>query len=109
MANAEEPEGTELSNDEFAWGYTLKVEPTWYGVLPKLDVNLPITFSHGIKGDSSVSGTFTENKNKLGVTVKFTYDTVYQIEIGYVGFLGGPENNNQDDRDFLSMNIKFTF
>lgn len=99
----------ELANDDFAWGYSFTLKPTWQSVMPALDINLPISLSQGVHGDSALGASFVEGQNKLGVTVEFEYRSKYMLQLGYVNFFGGPDDNNQDDRDFISMNLKYTF
>ncbi len=99
----------ELVKDQSAWGYTLRLQPDYFGVLPGLDLQLPVTFSQGVEGNSSVAGTFTEGKDKLGITARFTYLSDYQLELGYVNFLGSSDENSQADRDFVSLAFKTAF
>ena len=99
----------EMLADKFSWGYSFKLKPTWQSVLPGLDINLPVSLSQGVHGNSPLGASFVEGKNKVGVTVELEYKSRYMMQIGYVCFFGGDSNNSQNDRDYLSMNLKYTF
>ncbi|MBI5443159.1 MAG: DUF1302 domain-containing protein [Deltaproteobacteria bacterium] len=97
------------SNDKFAWGYVAKFAFDYYQVLTGLDLQVPVTYRGNVNGVSSVPGTFAEGQDSLGVSFDFTYQGVYKIGIGYTGFFGGHHKNPKADRDFVSMNLKYTF
>lgn len=97
----------ELSKDAFAYGYALTLKPTWFEAMPGLDVNLPISLSQGVNGDSAMGGSFVEDSNKLGVTLDLVYQTQYQAQLGYVNFFG--DSNAKKDRDYISLALKYAF
>ncbi|MBK3431545.1 DUF1302 family protein [Pseudomonas fluorescens] len=101
--------GDELVNDRSAWGYSATITPKYFVLFPGVDLDLPISFSQGVNGISSALGTFTEDKNKLGINARFTYLSDYQLQVGYTNFLGSSSENNQADRDFISLSLKTTF
>jgi hypothetical protein len=43
------------------------------------------------------------------VAFDFTYDAVYKMGLGYTAFLNDAEDNPKADRDFYSLNLKYTF
>ena len=98
-----------LGKDKFAWGYAITFNPGWMNILPKLDIWLPLSISQGVNGNSSLGGSFTESKDKWGITAKFIYKNTYTMDIGYTNFFGGPQRNLQDDRDNININMKYSF
>ncbi|SMC92556.1 Protein of unknown function [Desulfocicer vacuolatum DSM 3385] len=99
----------ELFSDKFAWGFSFTLKPTWQSVLPSLDISVPISLAMGIDGDSALGASFVEDKHKMGITFDFEYRTKYMFQVGYVNFFGGNDSNVQNDRDYISMNFKYSF
>jgi hypothetical protein len=101
--------GKQLVNDDTAWGGTFKASIDYYQIMPLLDLNIPITYQFNPDGKSSVQGTFFEDNDSIGVGLEFTYDAVYKMGLGYSHFLQDDENPSKASRDFVSLNLKYTF
>jgi len=97
------------SNDKFAWGFVTKFSFDYYQVLTGLDLQVPITYKGNVNGISSVPGTFAEGQDSLGLSFDFTYQGVYRFGAGYTTYLRGHDKNPKADRDFVSVNLKYTF
>jgi len=102
-------DGNTLANDKTAWGGTLKTAFDYWQVMPLLDLNIPITWKFNPNGTSSVQGTFAEKNDSLGLGLEFTYKSVYKIGLGYTFFLFDADEHPKADRDFFSLNLKYTF
>jgi Protein of unknown function (DUF1302) len=100
----------ELAADKWATGGKFKFTLNYYDVLKGLDMDVPISLAWNPKGNTSyaISG-FTENANSVGINFDFTYLGVYKAGIGYVAFMGDPDDNSKTDRDFVSLSLKYTF
>jgi len=101
--------GAKLRNDESAWGGAVQVSPTYFSVLPNLDLSVPITYRFNPHGVSSIGGTFSEKADSFGIAMNFTYKQIYQLGIAYTNNVGGAGHQANADRDFLSLNLKYTF
>ncbi len=99
----------ELAKDKFAYGYALTLKPTWFEALPSLDINLPISLSQGVNGNSAMGGSFVEGSDKIGITLDMIFRQKYQAQLGYVNFFGGSKRNSKDDRDYASLTLKYAF
>ncbi len=99
----------DITKDRFAWGYSFKLVPVWKSALPGLDVKLPLSIYQAVNGDSALGASFTEGRNSVGVTLDLVYKVKYMAQLGYVCYFGGDTRDNRDDRDFVSMNLKYTF
>ena len=102
-------DGKKLYNDRTAWGGVVKAQFDYYQILENLDLQIPITYKFNPDGVSSVQGTFSEDADSLGVSLDFTYKSVYKLGLGYVDFLNDADKNDKADRDFYSLNLKYTF
>ncbi|MCD2344972.1 DUF1302 domain-containing protein [Ideonella azotifigens] len=101
--------------------------PSYYQVLPGLDLSLPIGLGYNPKGRSSAVFGFNggvEHGGDISIGLTGEYESVWTFGINYVKYLGkestylSPPNSNSavlsygqslKDRDFLSLNIKRTF
>ncbi len=95
--------------DRTAWGGVFKLSMDYYQILQNLDLTVPITFKWFPKGTSPILGTFDEKADSIGVSFDFTYSSVYKVSLGYVNFLHDPKKNPKSDRDYVSLNVKYTF
>ncbi len=108
--NQVDGEDGDLVDNSFAWGGTVELDMTWFNlVLPKLDLTIPVVYQFNPHGTSPVPGTFSEHSDSLGVSLNFTYRSVYQVGLGYTTYIGKPEDNPLTDRDFVSIDFKYTF
>lgn len=98
-----------LYKDATAWGSTTSLAPTFFQILPNLDMTIPISFKHRPSGSSSLPGTFTEGQHQLSVGTDFLYAQKYQFGLKYTSFLGDSDKDPLSDRDYLSFNFKYTF
>jgi len=102
-------DGKTLANDKTAWGGVIKASVDYYQIMPLLDLNIPITWKFNPNGASSVQGTFAEKNDSLGLALEFTYQSIYKIGIGYTAYLFDADDHAKADRDFFSLNLKYTF
>lgn len=99
----------EIYKDRSAWGGIVKITLDYFTVLPRLDLKVPLTFKFNPRGNSSVTGTFTENENSMSAGLDFTFAQEYQFGISYTAFMGSASDNHKTDRDFIGFTFKYTF
>lgn len=104
------------------WGLAINFTPTWFQVLPSVDLTMPITWSQGIAGNAAT--TFAGNKGAgnwsagLGATI---YQK-YLVNLNYIGYFGNyttaangsasvfnGTNAALSDRGWVSLTLKTTF
>ncbi len=104
------------------WGLAINFTPTWFQVLPSVDLTMPITWSQGIGGNAATS--FAGNKGTGSWSAGFGA-TIYQkylVNLNYIGYFGnyatGPtgaattfngSNAAISDRGWVSLTLKTTF
>ncbi|MGV8050782.1 MAG: DUF1302 family protein [Anaerolineaceae bacterium] len=96
-----------LSKDRHAWGFQIGITPKWYQVISGLDVDLPLSFACNVDG-RAVNAAFTEKADKGSIGLKFTYKNSYVFNIKYVDFFNS-SRNARSDRDYLAMDISYSF
>ncbi|WP_051785904.1 DUF1302 domain-containing protein [Endozoicomonas numazuensis] len=84
---------------------------SYNSVLPGVDMEVPISFRHNIKGHSK-AGNFTStgnNSDRASVGAKFIYQGGLEFAFNYSAFFGDYEDNAITDRDYVSFNAKYSF
>ena len=73
-------------------------------------MDVPLAFGYNPKGKTSyaISG-FNEDANSASVGLDFTYLDVYKFGVSYTAFLGDAADNAKTDRDYVALNLKYTF
>ncbi|MDX9788002.1 MAG: DUF1302 family protein [Desulfobacterales bacterium] len=102
-------EAENLSKDTDACGYLIKTTFQFFRVLPRVDLEVPVTFKHKVKGKSALTGTWTEREHELAMGLDFTYDLNLKFSLSYTNFLGDAQDYAKSDRDYVSAYIKYTF
>jgi len=103
-------------------GLGINLTPTWFQVLPSVDLSMPIAWSGGLSGISAVmSGGAAKNGN-FSVGVAADVNSRYNFALRYIGFYGGysssaagamvvPESTTAalSDRGHVMFTFKTTF
>jgi hypothetical protein len=100
--------------DSTAGEFDIEVEPTYYNVLPNLEVQFPISIAYNLFGRSQIDGTENHGTGTLDVGVSATYQTTWIASVNYQDYLGAPNPSLQGDasdadRGYVSFNIQHTF
>jgi len=114
-----------------AWGLQISFTPTWYQVLPALDLSMPATYARGLKGNSPVPFGGNQNAGSWSLGLSADYQAKYTFSLAYTDYYGpsravstpaafavpgiGPTvlgssngNGNLRDRGWLSLTFKTT-
>lgn len=104
------PAAFDATRDRFAAAIEATFEPEYFEVLPALNVSVPITFGHGVVGQSS-TGEFQDfyNSGTVSAGVSATYRSVWQASLNFTHFLGAPSDQFLADRDFVLFTVQRTF
>lgn len=93
-----------------AWGFQTVFTPTYFQVLPDLDIDLPLTLSYTPRGKSPLP--VFNGPHKGGVVsagVSALYRKVWNAGLQFTHFYGGAAYQVLKDRDFVSLSIQRTF
>jgi hypothetical protein len=83
--------------------------PTWFQVLPGLDVGLPVGLGYTPLGRSSLDTTENAGTGDATVGVSATYRTVWQAAAAFTHFIGGATDQRLADRDFVTISLARSF
>jgi uncharacterized protein DUF1302 len=103
-------------------GLGLNFTPTWFQVLPSVDLSMPLSISGGLVGNSAVMTGGNKNNGQYGFGLAADIQSKYNVALRYVGFYGnysttaaGAMNVPQStfatlsDRGFVMLTLKTTF
>ncbi len=103
-------------------GLGINLTPTWFQVLPGMDLLLPISWSQGISGNSSVALGGNKDGGTYAVGVAADLYQKYRVDLKYTGYYGNytidptgaanPFNGafaTLSDRGWVSLTFKTTF
>ncbi|MGI9281132.1 MAG: DUF1302 domain-containing protein [Endozoicomonas sp.] len=97
----------ELHGSGLAGMVTLK----YNNVFPATNLEVPISFRHNIDGKSAAGG-FTataNNTDRLSIGAKFFYQDQWEAGLSYNAYFGKAEDNAYTDRDYVALNVKYSF
>lgn len=92
----------------FAWGYRLKLDVTYNDVFSGVAVTPSVFWSHDVKGYSA-DGQFNEDRQALGLNVKFSYAKKYDLSVGASLFNRSADYDPLRDRAFYYANMNIAF
>ena len=101
--------------------------PTWYQVMPGVDMSAPLAFSLGLSGNAATTFGGNQGNGSFSAGLGFDVFQKHRVDLKYIGYFGrindygtsGPyqsQNITQNgfttllkDRDFISLTLKTTF
>ena len=97
-----------------AFGAAVSFEPGWYQVFPDVDMTLPINLAYNLNSkpsaiDPGFNGTGAAHGGSVSVGVKFTYANGIKGGINYTRYIGPEGKNAFGDRDFVTLNLNYSF
>ncbi len=104
-------------------GLALNFTPTWFQVMPGVDMSLPASYAVGLSGNAAVQSGGNKHAGNYGIGLAFDVYQKYRFDIKYVDFFGpfatdpatGAVTSNAGvtpllkDRGFLALTFKTTF
>ena len=97
-----------------AWGYQFAITPRYFNVIQGMDVIVPITFRHDVKGYGNaiaLGNGLEEDQKRAGITVQADYLSNWEFKASYAWYFDEKENleNALIDRDNFSISVKYRF
>lgn len=105
------------------FGLGINFTPTWFQVLPGMDVLMPISWGQGIYGNSAVASGGQTGAGSFAVGVAADLYQKYRLDLKYTGYYGNfttnaatgavnffnGTNSSLSDRGWVSLTFKTTF
>ena len=95
---------------DFAWGYRLVAKADFNNVFAGVNMYPRIIFSHDVDGITpDPMFLFTEGRKSVAIGLNFDYQSRWGADISYNNFFGGVGTTNaMTDRDYISLNVKYS-
>lgn len=110
-------------------GVSMAFTPTWYQVMPGVDLSMPLSYARGISGNAPVIFGGNEGLGNFSVGLSADVSQKYRIELKYSGYFGDYTTGTVtgcpagascvaaqngftsllQDRDFISLTFKTSF
>ncbi|MBW1646405.1 MAG: DUF1302 domain-containing protein [Deltaproteobacteria bacterium] len=95
--------------DGDSWGYRILTKLEFYNVIGPIGFTPRLAWQHDVKGISPVGGPFLEDRKAITVGLEANYLDSWTADISYTNYFGAGAYNLINDRDFVSLNIKYSF
>ena len=97
-----------------AASFAIFVTPTYYSVLPNLEVQFPITLIYNVLGRSMMDASMNHGTGQYSFGVTGIYRNTWQATLQYQGYLGSPNPNlagdaSIADRSWIGLSLQHTF
>ena len=95
--------------------------PTWYQVLPGVDLSAPLTYAVGLSGNAATVFGGNQGMGNYSIGLGVDIHQKYRIDLKYIDFVGRYRDNGTTvtsqnglttllrDRGFASLTFKTTF
>jgi hypothetical protein len=97
------------SDSKFAAAFRGTFEPTYFAVLPNLDITPSLGLGYNLTGNSSTDPYQKQGAGDLDFGVTATYRVVWTGSIIFTRFLGNANRQHLADRDFIRVGVQRTF
>ncbi|QTQ30164.1 putative protein DUF1302 [Aromatoleum bremense] len=103
------------------WGLGVAFTPTWYQVMPGVDLSAPMTMSLGLSGNAATVFGGNEGNGNYSLGLAADVFQKYRIDLKYIDYFGKYRDNGTavttqngfttllKDRGFVSLTLKTTF
>jgi hypothetical protein len=78
--------------DKNFFGLNINFTPTWFQVIPGMDMLMPLSWAQGISGNSAVTGGGQDGGGTFGLGIAFDFYQRYRFDLKYVGFYGDTQS-----------------
>ncbi len=94
-----------------SWGYRLLAVADYNNILGGVNLRARATFAHDVSGTTpDPLFLFLEDRKSASVVMTFDYLSKYSVSASYNAFWGGIGTTNAlSDRDFVSLNFKYSY
>jgi hypothetical protein len=102
-------------------GLGMAFTPTWFQVLPGVDLSMPLTYARGLRGNAATIFGGNQANGNYSIGVSADVHQKYRFDLKYIDYLGRYRDNGSavttqngfttllKDRGFVSLTFKTTF
>lgn len=95
--------------DDFSMGYRLLARFDYNNAIGAVNLSPRIAFAHDVIGTTPLPlGNFVEDRKALTIGIGASYQNTWSADLSYTRYFGGGNFNLIHDRDFISLNVKWS-
>jgi hypothetical protein len=103
-----EPSGAFADAD--SWGYRMVGKLDFNNAIGAVTLSPRIAWSHDVDGNTpGPGGNFLEGRKAITFGLGADYQNTWSADLSYTDFFGAGRYNLLNDRDFVALNIKYSF
>jgi len=96
--------------DDVSLGYRLLARMLFTNAIGPINLIPQVAWAHDIEGNTPLPlGNFVENRKKITLTLRGTFQNSWEARVGYTNFFGAGRYNVRNDRDFVSTVVSYAF
>ena len=103
-------ESSDAFADATSWGYRAVTRLDFNNAIGAVTLSPRIAWSHDVDGNTpGPGGSFIEDRRAITFGLGANYQNKWTADVSYTNFFGADRYNLLNDRDFVAMNVKYSF
>ncbi len=95
--------------DADSWGYRIRAKLDYFNVIGPIGFSPRIAWSHDVEGVSPLGGPFLNDRKAVTLGLTANYLSSWTADVSYTNYFGADAYNAINDRDFIGLNVKYSF
>jgi hypothetical protein len=96
--------------DATSWGYRVVGKLDFNDAIGAVTLSPRIAWSHDVEGNTpGPGGSFIEDRKAVTYGIGASYQSTWSADLSYTDYFGANRYNLLNDRDFVALNIKYSF
>jgi len=96
--------------DATSWGYRVVGKLDFNDAIGAITLSPRIAWSHDVDGNTpGPGGSFIEDRKAVTYGIGASYQSTWSADLSYTDYFGASRYNLLNDRDFVALNIKYSF
>lgn len=96
--------------DANSWGYRLLYRLDFNNAVGAVNLSPRVAWAHDVNGNTpGPGGNFLEGRRAVTLGLGGTYQSSWSGDLSYTSFFGAGRQNLINDRDFVALNVKYSF
>ncbi len=93
-----------------SWGYRMVAKLDFNDAIGAVTLSPRIAWAHDVDGNSpGPGGNFIEERKAITYGIGASYQSTWSADLSYTDYFGADRYNLLNDRDFIALNIKYSF
>ncbi len=103
-------ESSDAFADATSWGYRMVAKMDFNDAIGAVTLSPRVAWSHDVSGNTpGPGGSFLEDRRAITFALGASYQSTWSADLSYTDYFGASRYNLLNDRDFVALNIKYSF